>query len=275
MRRIDLHVHSRASDGHLSPTAVVHAAVEGGLHVLAIADHDTAAGVREAQAAAVGTPLRIVTAIEISTRHGDAEVHVLGYHVDPDAASVRRHCEAAVHRRVDRMRRMVGRLQEQGLDIEYDDVVRAAGPETASIGRPHLARALLAAGHTRYYGEAFDRYLRDGGSAFVSTEFPSVREAIETIHDAGGVAVWAHPPIDLFDREIRAFVDCGLNGVECFRPNTTPSESHLLETASRGLGLFPSGGSDWHGPHRTRLGEFFVRAEDVQEILAAGGIHAF
>jgi predicted metal-dependent phosphoesterase TrpH len=274
MRRVDLHVHSHASDGALSPTAVVRAAIEGGLHVLALADHDTAAGVAEAQAAAEGLLLSIVPAIEVSAKHGEAEVHVLGYWIDPAAESIRLHCEASVERREDRMRRMVGKLQEQGVGIEFEDVVRAAGPDAASIGRPHLARALLAGRHTRYYGEAFDRYLRDGGSAFVSTEFPSVREAIETIHGAGGLAVWAHPPIDLFDREIRSFVTCGLDGVECYRPNTLPVESHLLETACRTLGLIPTGGSDWHGPHRNRLGEFYVRGPDVQEVLAAGGLSA-
>ncbi|MDB4948148.1 MAG: hypothetical protein JWM27_797 [Gemmatimonadetes bacterium] len=274
MRRIDLHVHTHASDGQWSPTAVVQGAVQGGLHVLAVADHDTAAGVREAQSAAVGTGLRLIPAIEISTRHGDAEVHVLGYHVDPGAESIRLHCEASVARREERMRRMVARLQEQGVGIEFEDVVRAAGPDAASIGRPHLARALLAAGHTRYYGEAFDRYLRDGGTAFVTTEFPSVREAVDTIHAAGGLAVWAHPPLEMFEHEIRAFVDRGLDGVECFRPNTAPADAQMLETSARGLGLFPTGGSDWHGPHRTKLGDFSVAAEQVPEILAAGGIHA-
>ncbi|HET6763176.1 MAG TPA: PHP domain-containing protein [Longimicrobiaceae bacterium] len=274
MRRIDLHVHSHASDGAFSPTAVVRAAIEGGLHVLALADHDTAAGVKEAQAAAEGMLLKIVPAIEVSARHGDAEVHVLGYWIDPDAESVRLHCEASVARREDRMRRMIAKLQEQGVRIEWEDVLKAAGPDAASIGRPHLARALLAAGPTRYYGEAFDRYLRDGGSAFVETDFPSVREAIETIHGAGGRAVWAHPPAELFDREVRAFVECGLDGVECYRPNTPPAEAHLLEVACRTLGLIPTGGSDWHGPHRTRLGEFYVRGEDVQEMLALGGLAA-
>ncbi len=183
-----------------------------------------------------------------------------------------RHQEASVERRVDRMRRMVGRLQELGLAIDFDDVVQAAGPDAATLGRPHLARALLARGQIRYYGEAFERYLADGGAAFVETEFPDVREAIETIRAAGGVAVWAHPPLEMFDREIRTFAAWGLNGVECFRPTTPPAESMLFETAARSLGLLRTGGSDWHGPHRTRLGDFWVDAGEVRELLAPHGL---
>ncbi|HEV2148300.1 MAG TPA: PHP domain-containing protein [Longimicrobiaceae bacterium] len=270
MKRIDLHLHSRASDGHLSPAAVVDAAVAGRLDVIALTDHDTVGGVREAMEAGRERAIRVVPGIEISTRHADAEIHVLGYFVDPDSEPMRRHSEGARGRRVDRAQRMVRRLQEQGIPLEYEDVVREAGPDASSIGRPHIARALLAGGHTRYYAEAFDRYLADGRSAFVLTDFPSVREAIEMIHSAGGVAVWAHPPVEVFDREIRTFAAWGMDGVECFRPNNPPAESLLFETAARALGLLRSGGSDWHGPHRSRLGDFAVREEDVRELMEAG-----
>ncbi|HET6231299.1 MAG TPA: PHP domain-containing protein [Longimicrobiaceae bacterium] len=269
MKRIDLHIHTHASDGHLAPGAVVRAADAAGMDLIAITDHDTAAGVPEALEAAGGLNVRVIPGIEISTSHGAAEIHVLGYFVDAASEPVQRHQRGSVLRREDRMRRMVGRLQEQGIPIEFDAVVAAAGPEAASIGRPHLARALLAAGHTRYYGEAFDLYLRDGGSAFVSTEFPSVREAIDTIHGAGGLAVWAHPPLDLFDAEIRGFAELGLDGVECYRPNTPPADAFLFETAARTLGLLTTGGSDWHGPHRSKLGDFTVRPHDIREFLEA------
>ncbi|HEX7239317.1 MAG TPA: PHP domain-containing protein [Longimicrobiaceae bacterium] len=270
MKRIDLHLHSRASDGHLTPTALVDAAVAGRLDVIALTDHDTVAGVRDAVEAGRERPIRVIPGIEVSTLHGEAEIHVLGYHVDPENPALRAHGEGSGTRRVDRARQMVRRLQEQGVRIEFEDVLREAGPDAASIGRPHIARALLASGQTRYFGEAFERYLADGGSAFVRTEFPSVRDAIEMIHGAGGVAVWAHPPAALFDREVRTFAEWGLDGVECFRPNTPPAESLLLETGARALGLFPTGGSDWHGPQRTRLGDFAVREEDVRELLALG-----
>lgn len=270
MNRIDLHIHSSASDGRLSPAALVDAAIVGGLDVIALTDHDTAAGVAEAVDAAAGRPLRIIPGIEISARHGAAEVHLLGYFIDPAADSILTHQRESVGRREDRMRRMVGRMRELGVAVEYADVLRAAGPETRSIGRPHLARALLAAGHVRSFPEAFDRYLADGAAAHVETDFPSVATAIDTIRRAGGVAVWAHPDISLFEREIRAFAALGMTGVECFRPNNLPIDSLLLETTARSLGLFRTGGSDWHGPHRTLLGDFHLGFDELRDFLEAG-----
>ena len=197
---------------------------------------------------------------------------MLGYFVDPASPALRDHPAAAGDRRADRMQEMVKRLQDLGMGVQYEDVLRIAGPEASSLGRPHLARALAEKGHTRSVGEAFDLYLKDGGVAFVETEFPSVRDAIDTIHAAGGLAVWAHPPLEVFDREIRTFREWGLNGVECFRPNTPPVEAMLFDKVAREMGLFRTGGSDWHGPYRNRLGDFAVRAEEVREMLESRGI---
>ena len=274
LKRIDLHIHSRASDGQLTPAGVVNAAAAGKLDVMALTDHDTVAGIPAALEAARGLSVTVIPGIELSTSHGEHEVHILGYFVSHEAESLRRHQEAAGERRADRMREMVRRVQELGLGVRFEDVVRVAGPDARSLGRPHLARALHEAGQVRSVGEAFDLYLKDGGSAFVPSIFPPVRDAIETIHQAGGVAVWAHPELELFDREIRTFAEWGLNGVECFRPNTPPVEQQLFETAARSLGLFRTGGSDWHGPYRNKLGEFAVRWEDVGDILQSRGIGA-
>lgn len=274
MKRVDLHIHSHASDGQIAPSAVVRAAVAGRLDVIALTDHDTAAGLREAMDAARGQPLAFVPGVELSSMEDGNEIHVLGYFVDPDAASLRAHEGHAGDRRAGRMREMVQKLQAQGVGVEMDDVLRIAGPEAASLGRPHLARALQQGGHTRSVGEAFDLYLKDGGSAFVPTEFPTVREAIDTIHAAGGVAVWAHPDLEVFERQVRNFAGWGLNGIECFRPNTPPVESMLFDRVARDLGLFRTGGSDWHGPHRGKLGDWAVRSEEVRELLESRGVAA-
>lgn len=266
--KLDLHIHTYTSDGHASPTEVVGAAIAGGLDVIAIADHDTAAGIDEARAAAEGTALNVIPGIEVSTRFGNHDLHILGYWIDTQSEVMKRHQMIAAGRREERMKAMVARLQQLGITVAYEDVLEAAGAETRSLGRPHLARALLAGGHTRFYGEAFERYLHDGGPAFVSQGFPSVREGIDMIHSAGGVAVWAHPEITIFDRKIRHFVEWGLDGVECFRPYLPSAQSMLLDRAARDLGLLRTGGSDWHGPHRGPLGEFFVRDRDVPEFLA-------
>jgi predicted metal-dependent phosphoesterase TrpH len=272
LKRVDLHIHSHASDGQLSPTAVVNAAVRGRLDVIAITDHDTVAGVNEALSAARGQPISVVPGIELSTRHGPHEIHILGYFIDPDSPSLAIYQSAAGDRRADRMQEMVRRLQGLGVGVRYEDVLRIAGPEASSLGRPHLARALQEAGHTRSVGEAFDLYLKDGGSAFVETEFPNVRDAIDALHQAGGVAVWAHPELEVFDREIRTFRGWGLNGIECFRPNTPPVESMVFEMVGREMGLFRTGGSDWHGPHRGRLGDWAIRWEEVRELLESRAV---
>ena len=270
-KRVDLHMHSHVSDGHLSPAALVAAAVAGGLDVIALTDHDTAEGVEAAMAAAEGTSLLVIPGIEISTRSGGAEYHILGYWIDPTAPGIIRHQQSGVLRRIDRMRRMVERLQEMGLGITYEDVERAAGNAVVSIGRPHLARALMERGITRYHGEAFERYISDTGPAFVDQILPSPEEAIRTIHEAGGIAVWAHPPATAVDVELDGFVRSGLDGVECYRPSHTPGESAALESRVRRLGLIPTGGSDWHGPHRSPLGEFHLRAPQVAEVLTWSG----
>jgi 3',5'-nucleoside bisphosphate phosphatase len=269
MQRVDLHIHSHASDGHYSPAEVVGMAVSGRLDIIAVTDHDTVSGVAEAMRAAAGTPVRVVPGIEISTRHGDHEFHILGYFIDPASPPMLRHEHTAKQRRVERMQGMVTRLQELGVGVEYADVARAAGPEAASIGRPHLARALLERGTTRSFAEAFDRYIGDRGPAFVRSDFPAVREAIDAIRQAGGVPVWAHPDVASFDAYVRTFAGWGLSGVECYRPNTPPAESHLFESAARSLGLFRTGGSDWHGSHRGPLGDFAVAYQDVRELLDA------
>jgi 3',5'-nucleoside bisphosphate phosphatase len=268
--RVDLHLHSHVSDGHFSPAELVRAAIAGRLDLIALTDHDTAAGVAAAMREAEGTPLQVVPGIEVSTRWQGGEPHVLGYWIDPASPPILEHQAASVRRRVERMRRMVEKLRELGIPITYEEVTRAAGP-ARSIGRPHLARALVAAGHIRTFGEAFERYISDAGPAFVSQDFPSPEAAIAMIHAAGGVAVWAHPPLDAFAEQVHHFKAWGIDGIECFRPHLDPAAVATLEATARDLGLFPTGGSDWHGAHRSALGDFAVAGSQVPELLAAGG----
>lgn len=265
--KLDLHIHSSVSDGRLPPAAVVEAAVAGGLDVIALTDHDTAEGVAEARLAARGLPLFVIPGLEVSTRHGPFDLHVLGYWVDPDHPVLLQHQEMARRRRVERMHGMLEKLRQLGIRVRFEEVLDAAGPDARVLGRPHLARAMLAGGHIRYYGEAFERYLHDGGPAFVLEPFPSVQEAIEMIHAAGGLAIWAHPPREVFEVEIRRFATYGLDGVECYRPLLPPAESQYLEGVAQSLDLLVTGGSDWHGPHGVQLGDFFLHPSEVRDFL--------
>ena len=268
--RVDLHVHSTASDGSLSPGAVVSAARAGGLHIISLTDHDTAAGYAEARDAAVGI-LHVIPGIEISSVHGVGEVHILGYYIDTEHPAITRHGDEARRRRSDRMSEMLEALRDQGLQMELADVVAAAGP-AEGLARPHLARALIQRGYAQNVNHAFERWIGDACSAYRPVNLLDPAGAIDRIHAAGGIAVWAHPPMDVFRSDIRRFRAWGLDGVEVFRPRNSASDSLELEREANALGLLVTGGSDWHGEWNGKLGSFALGREEIGAVLERGGI---
>ncbi len=267
--RVDLHIHSTASDGALAPSAVVEAARAGGLDIIAVADHDTTAGVAAAREAAGDGP-RVIPAVELSTTVDGTDLHILGYHIDPANAELSEHARLAVDARRERVREMLRRLRGLGVALSLEQVLDAAEGGRSALGRPHVARALLVAGHVRSVDEAFARWLGDERPAFVPTEMLTPRQAIRLIHGAGGVAVWAHPPFHLLERDIEGFVASGLDGIECFRPRTGPTELARLQRTAAAYGLLVSGGSDWHGEWSGPLGTFRVPAPRVARLLEFG-----
>ena len=276
--RLDLHIHSTASDGSESPEAVVRAAVAGGLDVIAVADHDTVAGYRAAveagaELSAAGKPIQVVPAVEVSSTFQGRDIHVLGYFIDPDAEAMRAHAERAGRRREERMHEMVDRLVAGGTEVTFEEVEAAAGPDRASIGRPHLAKALVERGHVASVPDAFVSLIGDGSEAFVPTHLLDPVGAVEVVRASGGVAVWAHPPGDLVDTLLPVLREAGLDGLEVYRPRNKNASVLWLESICRSQGLLVSGGSDWHGPAGgSALGEFFVTGEEVAGLLEAGGI---
>jgi predicted metal-dependent phosphoesterase TrpH len=271
--RIDLHLHTTASDGSLRPADLVRAAHAAGLEVIAVTDHDTAAGVVEAsQAAPPG--FTVVPGIEVSCTHGASDIHILGYFINPQHAALQAFAATAASRRRERMRNMIRRLEPFGISISFDDVLAAAGEVPSTLGRPHLARALLQRGHVSSFAEAFELYLADGAPACLPTELLTPAEAIDLIHEIGGLAFWAHPSSQDFQLIVRELAEAGLDGLECYRPASSPAETLVLENAARELGLLRSGGSDWHGAWHGLLGTFAVRAQQVGELLHRGGLVA-
>jgi predicted metal-dependent phosphoesterase TrpH len=264
----DLQSHSIHSDGALSAADVVAHAAAAGVELLALSDHDTTDGVNEARQAAREHGIRVTPAAELSAVHGEHEdLHVLGYEIDPDDP----HLTASLQDfRGDRARRidaMAGRLRELGFELDSAplDARREAGKP---IGRPHLADAVLAhpANATRLRDEGIDGrdalfppYLVPGAVAYVARSRPTVAEAIDVIHAAGGVAVWAHPFWDLDSTDetlatLREFVADGLDGVECFYPTHTAEQARALHEAAGGL--LTTGSSDFHGPDHGRFNAF-------------------
>jgi predicted metal-dependent phosphoesterase TrpH len=271
----DLQSHSTQSDGSLAPAEVVAQAAAAGVELLALTDHDTVAGVPEAREAARAHGIRLSPAAELSSVHGEHEdLHVLGYELDPTDPGLQAALEDFRADRGRRIHAMADRLRELG--FELDD---AAFAQRESIGRPHLADAVLAhPGNAERLAregikgkkELFPPYLVPGAPAYVARSRPTVEEAIEVIHAAGGVAVWAHPFWDVPDadevlRTVRRFAAAGLDGVECFYVEHTREQALLLHDACEARGLLSTGSADFHGPdhehfHRFRAFELYGRA---------------
>ena len=270
--RIDLHLHTTCSDGTLAPEELVAAANAGGLDVIAVTDHDTAVGVEPARAAAAAAPrrLRVVAGIELTCSLDGVEVHLLGYGIDPSHPSIAAFAARGAALRRTRLAGMVAKLNGFGVGVRVEDV--EVPPGCASVGRPHLARALVKRGAVATFQEAFNRYLSDGGPAWIPSAGPPVAEGIAAVHQAGGVSVWAHPSLE----EARQFPRAralGLDGAETMRPRVEPTVSLALEQAAGEAGLLFGGGSDWHGAPPA-LGTWYVTERHVGALLTRLGIGA-
>ncbi len=262
---LDLHVHSSCSDGTLAPAELVVAARRSGLGLVAIADHDTAAGIAPAEAAARGlSGIAVLPAIEVTCFRDGQEVHLLGYGIRPGDGGIGALSARAGAARRRRIGEMCERLRGLGVAIEAADVT--APPECASVGRMHLARALVRRRAAGSVAEAFARFIGDGAPAHVRASGPDVAAAIAAIRAAGGIAVWAHPAPSDADH-FAALREAGLEGIEVLRPSLDPVESVALEQAARAAGLLSTGGSDWHGGARPALGAWYVTEHHVGAFL--------
>lgn len=249
MSGVDLHAHTTASDGTLTPVELVREAARRGVRVLAITDHDSTEGVPPALAAArEHPPIQIVPGIEINTEVTGAEVHVLGYFLDYAAEWLRDLLREFREERAARVYRIAERLAELNLPIDPAEVLALV--REGSAGRPHVAQVMVQKGYVVSVKEAFDRYLRAGGPAYVSHRKLGVRDACALIRRAGGVAVMAHPGFqDGSEALIRELAGEGLlEGVECYYAEHTPEQTARFVGLCREFGLVTTGGSDFHGP---------------------------
>jgi hypothetical protein len=247
-RRIDLHTHSTFSDGTSTPAEVVRKAHKLGVEVLLLTDHDTVSGCCEGAEEARKLGLRFAGGVEINTREDDM-VHILGYGVDPESASLISALAEFRSRRQGRVRVIVDRLKASGVDIEFEDVT---GESLEALGRPHVADALIRKKIVRTRAEAFKKYLAKGAAAYVDPMGPTAEEAIRLISDSGGWAVLAHPFTTSVESNIERWVAAGLAGVEAYyMSHTQPQTQRLIQIANR-YNLLMTGGSDYHGPKTGR-----------------------
>jgi predicted metal-dependent phosphoesterase TrpH len=241
---VDLHMHSTASDGSRAPAEVVRAAKKANLAAIALTDHDSVAGLSEAQAAGAELGVRLVNGVELSAVEGETETHLLGLHLR-DTEVLERGLAGLREMRARRARTIVERLNALGVAVSFEAVLAQAG--SGVVGRPHVARALIAEGWATDARDAFDRYLGAGRPAYVAKEQLSMCDAIAMIHTAGGLAVLAHPGPGGTRERIEALRALGLDGVEVKHPSHSPADTTRLRGLCEQLGLLPSGGSDWHG----------------------------
>ncbi len=241
----DLHIHSTASDGRLTPEEIVKQAHSAGLSAIALTDHDTVDGIQAALQAAGSSGLEVITGIEFNTELEGAEIHILGYYLtlDNDLAETLAILRVA---RANRAKVIIDRLSLIGIRIDYERLRQLAGQ--ATMGRPHVARALCEAGYTTSVGEAFERYLAKGKPAYVPHHRLDPFMAIEAVLKAEGIPVLAHPGLAKKDELIPEFVARGLLGIEVFYPFHTPGDVARYEKICLDHGLIMTGGTDCHGP---------------------------
>ncbi|MBX3320317.1 MAG: PHP domain-containing protein [Nitrospira sp.] len=266
MSRLDLHLHTTHSDGSCTPTEVIGLAHQAGVTALAITDHDITSGIPEAITAGEQYGIEIIPGVEISSLMGSSELHILGYFLDWQDTDLNQRLKSLRDSRHHRNPQIVDRLQRLGIDITYDEVRALAGSD--SVGRPHIARALMNKGVVTSAKEAFDRFLGDGKVAYVPRDLPSPADAIRWIKEAHGLAVLAHPTwVKLADQPlaelVRRLKADGLDGVEVYYSTHAARQTREYLSLAQQLGLLVTGGSDFHG----------LTKPDIEVGIGKGSLH--
>ena len=271
MSQVDLHIHSTASDGKLSPADIVRKSAEKGLMVIALTDHDSVDGITSALAAAEAFPqLRVIPGVELSTDVPAGEIHVLGYFVDYTDRAFMATLEGMRRSRRERACGMVARLGRLGVHIEWQRVREIAG--SGSIGRPHIAQAMLEKGYIASIKEAFTKYISRDGPAYVEREKMTPQEAVELLIQTNGLPVLAHP-LTINDPEAMAaeLKAAGLVGIEAYYYGYTAGEVSRLVSLANRYNLIATGGSDYHGPNSSTeatLGGADVPMASAERLIA-------
>lgn len=241
----DLHLHSCYSDGTMAPEDLVSYGHSVGLSAVSITDHDTVRGQGEALEAGARYGIEVITGIEFSIEEDGGSLHILGYLCDPANRPLGESLEALAAARVSRAREIVAKLEERGVSIPFDEVLREAGK--GSVGRPHIARVLYRRKQVSSVSEAFVRFLADSAPCHVPKKVLPREDVIRLVSDAGGVAVWAHPGWNVKKRElVEKLVSSGVRGIEAWHPNHSERITAEILAIAREMNLVTTGGSDFH-----------------------------
>jgi predicted metal-dependent phosphoesterase TrpH len=266
--RIDLHSHSRASDGQHAAAEVARLAAQAGVAVWSLSDHDTVAGMAAAAAAAAALGIRLVPGIELSAFLDRREIHLLGHFVDPEHPTLRRFENFLAEQRRERMHHIVRKLAALGVHLRVTDIEKFGDGKT--IGRPHVARAIQETGAVTSVKEAFDRFLGEGKPAYVGRYRLEAEEAVQLVRGAGGVTTVAHPGVSRLERgDLERLRAAGVEGLEVHHPDHNPSVREKYLRIAEAFDLVPTAGSDFHGeavqPDR-HLGEVTMEPEQLARL---------
>lgn len=255
----DLHIHTTASDGRLSPQEIILSAIKAKLSYIAITDHDTVSGLQQVSNINTGN-LSVISGIEFSTDYPEYEIHILGYNINIYNTQLQQTLDILVSDRQKRAERILAKLKKLGFIVGYDQVLRIAGTASA-IGRPHIARALVEKGYFKSVSQVFEQLIGYNGPAYEPHYKLKVPDAINLIKNAGGKAVLAHPGLTNNIEVIQWVIENGIDGIEVYHPtHTTDQEQFFLQIAKTNQ-LFITGGSDYHaipGRYPEKLGEYTI-----------------
>jgi predicted metal-dependent phosphoesterase TrpH len=275
--RVDLHLHTTASDGRCTPLELVEQAAAAGLRVIAATDHDTIASVDEVRARAAERGIEAIAGIEVTAIEDGRDIHILGYFLNPSDASFLAFLAGQRRIRVERVKAIAAKLVALGMPVDLSAALAAADTQSGrAIGRPQVARAMINAGYVTNTREAFDTWLGRDQPAFVPRSGPSPEAVIATIHRAGGLASLAHPGRTQIDARIPALRDAGLDALEAYHSDHDAAAADGYLRMADNLGLLVTGGSDYHGDpaHGVSIGSATLPAEAWQRLHAARHRHA-
>ncbi len=243
--RADLHVHTQFSDGAHTPRELIRRAHDAGLTAVGITDHDSVGGIAEARIAAAEFGIEVIAGVELSSCFDATEIHILGYFINTEHPVLREALDLFRMRRIKRVERIVSKLNKLNVPLSMEAVLEIATGD--SVGRPHVANAMVSHGHADSYYQAFHRYLGDGRPAYERKESFTPEETIKLISESGGLSFLAHPGTMVDEATIKKLIDAGLDGIEVVHPSHTPDQVRYFRNIVNQYYLLESGGSDYHG----------------------------
>lgn len=267
--KTELHTHTTCSDGVLTPLELLKKSAEHSISYLSITDHDSTDGYTQVQSVAAEYEITLISGVEISCCEDGKDIHLLGYGFDATNDELQKQLHTIRNQRVERAHLMLEKLRMLDVEVSMEEVLLHA--KGGSIGRPHIAAAMVSSGNVASHAEAFERYIYDGGPAFQSKQEHPVADAVKLLHNAGGVAVLAHPGKWLKARDIVRYIAEGIDGIEVYHPSHTRTTTNYLRNLAKRYTILATGGSDYHGSRdydNDNFGMFPVEESVIEGLIS-------